>query len=263
MDISTTFIQIAILFFPGIITVAILQLFKARGKVYSNLEIFFYSFIYGMTINLITYGLIFHRTMPLLQFIMNEKINITEFELLVGTIIAIIFGLVSSYYRNLGLIHSKASNYDLTYETGFPTILDYILNSTEKLPEELKGNKIKIFIFNNGQNIKLAQGIIKVLEVYEDYVEILLKDQEGNCSYYQLKKGEFFLKFLPKKTSKEKSTEPKYIFDPKKSIYKLFKWFIILILVWQVIYIYKNYDLKFEFKLKDKSHYITIDNSKN
>lgn len=265
MNISTTFIQIAILFFPGIITVAILQLLKTKNKIYSNLEIFFYSFVYGMTINLIIYGLIFHRTMPLLQFIMGGTINITEFELLVGIIVAIIFGLISSYYRNLGLINSKAIDYDLSYETGFSTILDYILNSPEELSEELKVKKVQIIIFYNGKNIKLTPGLIKILEIHEDYVEILLEDEEKEHIYYQLKKGEFSLKFLPSFSSENvsKKKKSKYVQDQKRKIPKLLIILIVSISVWQVIYFYKNYDLKLYLKSRDKNYYYyIIDNIK-
>ena len=239
MDISLTFMQIAILFFPGIIVVAILQLFKQRGETYSNLEVFFYSFVYGMIINIIVYSLIFHKDIPLLQFVMGKNIQITELELIIGTIIAVIIGVISSYYRNLGLMHSKEVNYDITYETGYKNALDYIINSPEEMPELLKGRDVKINFFNNCSIT--VTGKIMLIENQKEYVEILLEKVNDEYTYYQLKKGEFSLEFLASTTNNNPAPNKKYLQDPKRIVHKLMIFLIVALLFWQGVYIYNNY----------------------
>lgn len=239
MDISLTFMQIAILFFPGIIVVAILQLLKQRGETYSNLEVFFYSFVYGMIINIIIYSFIFHKDIPLLQFVMGKNIQITELELIIGTIIAVIIGVISSYYRNLGLMHSIAVNYDITYETGYNNALDYIINSPEEMPELLKGRDVKITFYNNSSITVI--GKIMLIENQKEYVEILLEKVNDEYTYYQLKKGEFSLEFLASTTNNNPASNKKYLQDQKRIVHKLMIFLIVALLFWQGVYIYNNY----------------------
>ena len=74
MNIDIALLQIAILFFPGIILTTILQLLKKRGESYSALQLTLYSFVFGMLVNLIIYITIFHKEIPILILLMKLDI---------------------------------------------------------------------------------------------------------------------------------------------------------------------------------------------
>lgn len=203
MNINETIIQAAILFFPGIIMVSILQIFRNKKQAYSNLEIVFYSFILGTLVNIIVYGLILHKELPLniyLRKITIEnnillKIEIKEF--LLNLFVATYLGIVFSYFRNLGLLHSLMMKLDVTYETGFQNIPQYLLSTNLENFSELKNKDVEIKSLN--PNIVLEKTIGKIMQIEEQnyYFEILLCNEKNYENYYiQLKKGEFEIIFL-------------------------------------------------------------------
>lgn len=227
MNINETIIQAAILFFPGIIMVSILQVFRNKKQAYSNLEIVFYSFILGTLVNIIVYGLILHKELPLNIYLRKVtiennillKIEIKEF--LLNLFVATYLGIVFSYFRNLGLLHSLMMKLDVTYETGFQNIPQYLLSTNLENFSELKNKDVEIKSLN--PNIVLEKTIGKIMQIEEQnyYFEILLCDEKNYENYYiQLKKGEFEIIFLDSTEDENPENYTSLLVDEKGIISK-------------------------------------------
>lgn len=237
MNIDIALLQIAILFFPGIILTTILQLLKKRGESYSALQLTLYSFVFGMLVNLIIYITIFHKEIPILKYMKDNEsvIDITELELLISFFVAIILGLFFSYFRNLGLIYTQLSNYDITYETGYPSLLDYTMQSPEKPFNQLDG-KVRIKTLENSSATYI--GKISSIEYHDEYTEILLTpdsdiENTSQAYYLNLKNGNYVIDYTV--------TEP-ISRDVSKKIYWAIALVILIIGGWNIYY-YKNLQL--------------------
>ena len=234
MDINSTFLQAAILFFPGVIVVAVLQLFRNKKYPYSNIEIIFYSFVLGMVVNIIIYGIILHKEIPINILLQKDnqtipfKIEVKEF--LLSFFVSIYLGVIFSYFRNLGSLHDIMRKLDVTYETGFPNILQGLLCTNDEQLRRYKGMEVEIKSLNSNLILEEAKGFIIQLDKQEDYFEIFLFNQEKNkTQYLQLKKGEFQINFI-EPTEEEEDIEDTSVIDEKKLVLKSLVFFILYLL---------------------------------
>lgn len=234
MDINSTFLQAAILFFPGVIVVAVLQLFRNKKYLYSNIEIIFYSFVLGMVVNIIIYGIILHKEIPINILLQKDnqtipfKIEVKEF--LLSFFISIYLGIIFSYFRNLGSLHDIMRKLDVTYETGFPNILQGLLCTNDEYLRRYKGMEVEIKSLNSNLILEEAKGFIIQLDKQEDYFEIFLFNQAKNeTQYFQLKKGEFQINFI-ESTEEDEDIEDISVIDEKKLVLKSFIFFILYLL---------------------------------
>lgn len=202
--IDNTMLMIAILFFPGIITVSILQLFKKRGEPYSAIQLLLYSFIFGMINNLLIYGFAFRKEIPIVNYLnqsLKETSNqINEFntsnkEFFISLIVSIILGLILSWLRNRGLLHSFLGKYHITYETGFQSMLDLVYHSPAQNFSLLRKSHVTI---KNLDNKEIFEGFVAGTEIQDTYVEFILFNnyEKGDPPLYlQLEKGKFSIEY--------------------------------------------------------------------
>ena len=167
---NNTTIKILFLFLPGIITVAILQLFNEKSKKYSLNETFFFSFVSGI-ISYIIYS--FFNKEVLIKLINYDDLNfpLTTLDIFYLCLIGTALGVLFTFLRTRGTIHNLANKVKISYETGFETVLATIYKSNFPEMETLRGKYVQIKLFDGTADY---YGFIKYYECFDNYTEFLL-----------------------------------------------------------------------------------------
>lgn len=247
------------LLFPGVVSVALLQLLNSKRKSYTSIEIVFYSFILGVLIRIVSTVFLFHQKpdnfFNINNILKSGKFDIFEFILSIG--IGIFIALLLSYIRNLGSLNEYLQNYDVTYNHGFENLLDWIINSPSDFPNEMKKRTVVVKNYSNGD--LYFYGDLIGQEIHENFIEILLYNEKNNkYQYIQLKPGEFYIEFIEEscesnnkgnelsEDDEASSEEGSTVVDQKKIIPTLFYTlllFICFINIKELIKFYKSISL--------------------
>lgn len=113
---SKLLIYISCVFLPGIIVTTILQLFNFRNKKYTNNELYLYSFVNGLIVNIIVSlpNFLHDKNIVILDLINKKSKELPPIDLnylIYCIVIAVILGILLSTCRTHGIVHILAQNF--------------------------------------------------------------------------------------------------------------------------------------------------------
>lgn len=210
-------LNIAIIFLPGIIVTSILQFFNTLNKKYTSITFFLYSFLNGI----FTYFILFYFRKKSLFLTLNTLVlntsskksnDITlfithDFDFFLSLIIACFLGILFSFIRNRGYLHSLAFHLKITYESGFDSIIEYIYKDNSNYTNSLKLSYVNVKLLDGSA---IYQGKLIMQEFRIEFTEILLNDVDiffknnpldenkkyhQSDIYLQLKPGTFIIEW--------------------------------------------------------------------